>query len=103
VSSACVRASVSRPSTSAIDRTFGQRVRALRVLPRRGRIVATFSFGIEKPVKLAHRRQPPRQRGSRQAAFGDAHQKSAQVIGGRFGDADFAARRWTSRSSRSLR
>ena len=57
-----------------------------KVAQYRGRIVPTFSFRVEKAIKLAHRRQPPRQRGGLEAAFGETAEKSAQIVGVGAGD-----------------
>ena len=70
-----------------MDRTFGSVAPALGPFQHRGRIVAAFSFRVEKTIELAHRRQPPRQRGGLEAALGEAAQKAAQVVGVGVGDA----------------
>ena len=67
-------------STSAIDRTFGSAAPALGPFQHRRRIVAAFSFGVEETIKLAHRRQPPRQRRGLEAALGE---RSREIRAGR--------------------
>ena len=69
-----------------MERTFGSVAPALGPFQHRGRIVAAFSFRVEEAIELAHRRQPPRQRGGLEAALGEAAEKSAQVVGVGAGD-----------------
>ena len=62
---------------------FRQRAAALGPFEHRRRIVAAFSFGVEETVKLAQRRQPPRQRRGLEAALGERAEIAAQVVGRR--------------------
>ena len=70
-----------------MERTFGSVRPRFGPFQHGGRIVLKFSFGVEKTIELAHRRQPPRQRGGLEAALGERAQKTAQIAGVGVGDA----------------
>ena len=76
-----IAAHARQQATDFGDRESWAACAALGPFQHGGRIVTAFSFGVEKPIKLAHRGEPPRQRRGLEAALGQAREKSAQVVG----------------------